>query len=912
MTYKKKLIEVALPLAAISDASAREKLVKRGKPSSIHLWWARRPFVSARAVLWASLVDDPSAHPERFPTEAEQQEERDRLFNILQRLVNWDLSNDPETLGQARKEIESSCGAVLPTVVDPFGGGATIPLEALRLGLSAVSGDLNPVATLIQRGMLDIPYRFDDGPSIHPGAPARLSNRSGRDRLAEDFKLYGEDLRVAALTKLAPFYPNVISSGGDSLVPVAWIWARTVESPDPSWRGHVPLVGSWLLRNAAPRVWVSPRIDDESQVITYEISGGGSPPEGTVGRAGARCIATGSPIPFAYIREQASAGKLGTTLLAIVAEGNRTRVYVPPSQGHVDAASGLKSSWSPDERLQGKARQNVSLYGLDRFSQLFTARQLGCLTHLVDLLPALHEQVVSDAVSAGLHDDGVRLRDGGTGAQAYGDAITTFLAFAIDRLADWNNSLCRWENKAQVPQQLFGRHSMPMVWDFAEANVFSASTGSLSATLNTLSTAIMALPNARPARVEQLDAEALVDSVGACVVSTDPPYYANINYADLADFFYVWMRRSLAEIWPDECATLLTPKDDEIIANYFSMSKQKAHGHFEAGVRRVFEAVARNQIHDYPSTIFYAYKQAEDGVDGRISTGWETFIQGLLDAGLAVTATWPIRTENHSRLMAAGTNALASSIVLACRPRRSDAVVESRGRFVAELRSRMPEAVKLLQRENIAPVDLAQSAIGPGIAIFSSYLRVVEANGDAMSVRTALSLINEVLSEVLSGEESEFDADTRFALTWFEQYGHSPGPYGDADLLARAKDTTVAGVGQSGVVVSRDGKVRLVERTELPPDWDPATDSRLTVWEATQHMISALDSSEIEAALLLSRLGPGLGDRSRQLAYLLYGLCDRKKWAEEAAAYNMLVTAWPEISRLAAAGPAPETTGSLF
>jgi putative DNA methylase len=352
------------------------------------------------------------------------------------------------------------------------------------------------VAVLIQRAMLEIPYRFGDGPSIHPSAPARLSTRSSRDRLAEDFKLYGEDLRAAALTELAAFYPNVISSGGDSLVPIAWIWARTVESPDPSWRGHVPLVGSWLIRNAAPRVWVSPRIDNESQVITYEIREGGSPPERTVGRAGARCIATGSPIPFAYIREQASAGKLGTTLLAIVAEGNRARVYLPPSQGHVDAASGLKPSWSPDEQLQGKARQNVSLYGLDRFWQLFTARQLGTLTHLVDLLPALRERVVSDAVSAGLHDDGVRLRDGGTGAQAYGDAITTFFAFAIDRLADWNNSLCRWENKAQVPQQLFGRHSMPMVWDFAEANVFSTSTGSLAATLNTLSTAIMALPNA--------------------------------------------------------------------------------------------------------------------------------------------------------------------------------------------------------------------------------------------------------------------------------------------------------------------------------------------------------------------------------------------------------------------------------
>jgi putative DNA methylase len=915
VTYKKKLIEVALPLAEVSDASARERLVKRGKPSSLHLWWARRPFVSARAVLWASLVDDPSANESRFPTLESQAAERERLFGILERLVQWENSNDAETLREARAEVIASCGGTVPTVVDPFGGGATIPLESMRLGLPTVSGDLNPVAVLLQRGMLSLPYQFAECAPVHPRLQSRVGVQPSRLSLAEDLLEYGQDLRSEVYDLLGSSYPNVETDSGRTATPIAWLWARTVPSPDPAWKSHVPLVGSWLLRTKSPRQWISPLVDVETQRISYTIASSGEPPAGTVKRSGATCIATGAPISFSYIREMAMAGKMGTQLIAVVAAGDRQRIYLPPSDEQADASLRSSPSWRPDSQLQGKARQNVSLYGVDRFDQLFTERQLATLAELSGRIDSFRARILQDAQESGLSDDPRRARDGGCGAAAYADAVATYLGFAVDRLADWNNSLCRWENKAQVPQQLFAGHSMPMVWDFAEANIFSSSTGSLNATLKTLATSLRSLPAGRePARVEQIDAGALARSMQGVVFSTDPPYYANINYADLADFFFVWLRRSVAEIWPSECATLLSPKDDEIIANQFSRTREDARDHFEQGMRRVLGEMRVAQSPDFPATIFYAYKQEEESSAGRTSTGWETFLQGLIDSGFTITATWPIRTENRSRLMAAGSNALASSIVLACRPRSSSSQVATRGELISALREEMEPAVRLLQAENIAPVDMAQSAIGPGIAIFSRFARVIESDGDSMVVRTALALVNETLSEVLSGEESEFDPDTRFAITWFEQYGHNQGPFGDADSLARAKNTSVVGVAQAGLVASREGKVRLIERSDLPDGWDPASDSRLTVWESTQHLIRALESSESDAAALLARMGDSYGERARQLAYLLYGICDRKKWADDAGAYNMLVTAWPEIARLAVSspGPAEGDENSLF
>ncbi len=914
MTYKKKLIEVALPLAVINAESAREKSIRHGHPSTLHLWWARRPLAAARAVLWASLVDDPSAHPDKFPTEEDQQVERKRLFDILERLVRWEASTDERILAEARVEIERSCDGDLPKVLDPFGGGGAIPLESLRLGLPTFTGDLNPVAVLIQRAMLQIPSHFTGRPPVHPGARSRESVWEGSRGLAADIQAYGEWMRDEAKKQIGQYYPNAVLPDGSEATPIAWIWARTVKSPDPSWQGHVPLVRSWILakKPGKPVVWVEPVVDHAARTIRYEIREGGTPQPPSVERGNGLCVATGTPIPGDYIKVEANAGRMGATLLAVVAEGARTRVYVSP----IDSV--YPTVPEPSFSVSGPVPRHLTggtcaVYGLDEWSKLFTPRQLLALTTFSDLLGEVRERIEKDGVAVGLLSDGVRLRDGGTGATARADAIVTYLAFAVDKCADYWSSICSWGNTRETVRNTFGRQAIPMTWDFAETNPFSSSTGNWMAMVDWVVKAIQSLPTGAAGETVQRDARARIAEVGQCVVSTDPPYYDNISYADLSDFFYVWLRGNLSDVWPDETATLLTPKVDELIANqHRAGSKKAAHAHFESGMQEVFSAAAAHADVRFPATIFYAFKATESSADGVTSTGWETFLSGLLEAGYAITATWPMRTEMGARMIASGTNALASSIVLACRHREVTAPMATRGEFIAALRAEMEPAIRLLQLENIAPVDMAQSAMGPGIAIFSRYAKIVEADGTAMTVRTALGLINEVLAEVLSGEESEFDADTRFALTWFEQYGHNPGPYGDAATLARAKNTSVEGVDRAGVVRSRDGKVRLVERSELTDGWDPATDARLTVWETTQYLIRALDSSETEAAALLSRLGGGLGERARQLAYLLYGVCDRKKWADEAGAYNMLVAAWPEVSRLAAAGPPAEATGSLF
>jgi putative DNA methylase len=912
VTYKKKLIEVALPLAKINFESAREKSIRHGHPSTLHLWWARRPLASARAVLFAQLVDDPSAHPDKFPTEEDQHLERKRLFDILERLVPWEATNDEEVLAEAHAEILKSCDGDLPKILDPFGGGGTIPLEALRLGLPSYSGDLNPVAVLIQRAMLEIPHRFKDQTPVHPDARASGGFWEGTQGLAADVEAYGRWMKEEARRRIGKYYPDVTLDDGSQATPIAWIWARTVKSPDPSWPGHVPLVRSWVLsaKPGKPTVWVEPIIDREAKSIRYVVRTGGDAPEGNVSRQGSSCLATGTAIPFTYIRSEAQQGYMSASLIASVAEGPRGRLYV------AGGSTAMTEVPVPNDPVTGSifdwpGRMNVVRYGLDEWTKLFTPRQLLALTTFSDLLAEVRVEILRDATA--LADDGVPLRDGGVGRTAYADAITTYLAFAIDKCADYWSSICSWNNGAEKIRQTFSRQAIPMTWDFAETNPFSSSTGNWLAMTTWVAKVIRGLPCVGSTAVAQRDARARIAEVGTCVIATDPPYYDNISYADLSDFFYVWLRRNLKDVWPDECATLLTPKVEELIANqYRAGSKAAAHKHFELGMQGVFGKAAENADERFPATVFYAFKATEGTDTGVTSTGWETFLSGLLEAGYAVTATWPMRTEKPGRAVAIGANALATSVVLALRKRHVSAAMATRGELVAELRAEMPPAIRLLQEQNIAPVDMAQSAIGPGIAVFSRFAKVVEADGSSMSVRTALALINEVLSEVLSGEESEFDADTRFALTWFEQNGHNPALFGDADSLARAKNTTVDGVVRAGVAASRDGKVRLVERSELPSEWDPTTDARLTVWETTQHLIRALDSSETESAVLLRQIGGGMGARARQLAYLLYGICDQKKWAEEAGAYNMLVTAWPEIERLAASAAGDGGTDRLF
>ncbi len=900
--YKPKLIEVALPLESINFASAREKSIRHGHPSTLHLWWARRPLASARAVIWASLVDDPSCD-ETLSLE-EQVAERTRLFGILERLVVWENSNDPDVLAAARAEVDRCYDGNPPAILDQFAGGGSIPLAAQRLGLTALSGDLNPVAVLIQRAMLEIPARFSGMAPVNPTAEVGLATWSGAQGLAADVGAYADWMRTEAKRRIGHLYPDAIGEDGKPETPIAWIWARTVKSPDPSWRGHVPLVKSWVLRKkrGKPTIWVEPIVDRSSFTISYRVRSEGEPAaRGTVERSGAVCVATGAAIPFEYIRAAGQRGEMGEVLLAVVAEGLSGRSYHDATDVHERTALDVERDRGPKGRLpEGGLGFRIQRYGFTDWAQMFTARQNVALRTFADLLSEVKDTVAEDARQrTWLDNSDISLADGGTGATAYGEAIATYLAFVIDRCTPRWCSFTAWHNGGEKIEQVFRRQAISMNWDYPEANPFSGSTGNWSGQVDWVTKCIEHLPARGTAVVEQRDAATRVSNAGRCVVSTDPPYYDNVGYADLSDFFYVWLREGLGSIWPDELATLLTPKADELIADPSRHgSRADAYLHFESGMEGFFRAVASVQDESAPATIFYAFKQAETTNEGRSSTGWETFLQGILNAGLAVTATWPVRTEMTGGLRHVGRNSLASSVVLACRPLPADAQLETRGGFVAALRAEMADAVAVLQAQNIAPVDLAQSAIGPGMRIFSRYAKVVEADGKSMGVRTALQLINEVLGETLSNEIAELDAESRFALTWFEQFRYGAGAYGDADVLARAKDTSVAGVVEAGIAISDDRGVRLLERTGLEQDWSPKTDYRRTDWEATQHLIRRLEESESEAAHLLGELG-GVGDRARQLAYLLYSVCEKKDWAEEAGAYNGLIAAWPSLKAAA-------------
>lgn len=894
--YKPKLIEVALPLAEINAQASREKSIRHGHPCTLHLWWARRPLAAARAVIWASLVDDPSGD-DSLTEDDEQEVERQRLFGILKRLVRWENSNDQRVLAEAKAEIERCFPDGPPPILDPFGGGGAIPLEAQRLGLRALSGDLNPVAVLIQKAMIEIPPRFAGRPPVHPNLRNEVATWERARGLAADVEAYGRWMRDKAKRQIGHLYPDAIGPNGEKLTPIAWIWARTVESPDPSWNGHVPLVASWYLakRRGKPTTCIEPVIDRDTQTISYEIRNGGEPShQRTVNRGNGTCIATGAAIPKDYIKAEGRAGRMGTQLMAVVAEGTRSRVYCPPGVtdnklASVDFALDLGPLPSnPQYSLPPS-------YGMDRWEHLFTPRQLTALSTFSDLLADLRELVESHALEAGLPADGVRLRDGGSGATAYADAVVTYLAFAIDKCADYWSTICTWHNTGEKVRNTFGRQAIPMTWDFTETNPFSSSTGNWMAMVDWIWKVAARLPDGPPGEAVQRDARARVRQYTGAAISTDPPYYDNVPYADISDFFYVWLRRNVSNVWPDECATLAAPKADELVANrYRAGSKEKAKEHFELGMAKFMADVAKASSPDVPATIFYAYKAIETNQGEIRSTGWDTFLQGVVDAEMQVTATWPMRTELANRPRGLGSNALASSIVLACRPRPERAALASRGEFVAALRKELPEAVRVLQSGNIAPVDVAQSTIGPGIKVFSRYAKVIEADGSPMPVSAALSIINDVLGEILDGEEAELDPDTRFAVTWFAQNGHNPASFGDADSQARAKNTSLAGLEEAGIGEARAGRFRLFCRDELEADWNPAQDDRLTVWEATLHLVGALERSESEAAALLHQLG-GYADRARQLAYVLYKKASDNGWADEASAYNSLITVWPTL-----------------
>ncbi|MET4128079.1 DUF1156 domain-containing protein [Roseovarius sp. MBR-6] len=963
--YKKKLIEVAIPLEAINAASAREKSIRHGHPSTLHLWWARRPLAACRAVLFAQLVDDPSscvdelmADPKlRARAEAELpgrvaawekskaaakgaaanapeptledvavEIERKRLFAIIEELVKWENSTNEEVLERARAEIRRSCGGVLPPVYDPFSGGGSIPLEAQRLGLPAYGSDLNPVAVMIGKAMIEIPPKFKDMPPIHPGIKERSFYRNA-EGLAEDMKHYGEWMLEKARERIGQLYPQVDlpkEYGGGKATVIAWIWTRTVPSPDPAFSDvQVPIASSFLLSTKKGKEsWIEPIIDRHEKKITYRIRHGGTKAElaaakeGTkAGRATFRCVMSSSPIAGDYIDRCANAGKMTPELMAIVADTKSGRVYLPADNpAHLNAieeAERLIEKFDL-EHAEAPARGTFAsnaqgrIYGFKRFRDYFTSRQLIALNTFGDLIESVRQKVREDAIASGIPDSQMGLAAGGNGAKAYGEAVSVYLHFCLGKLSDLANSLCRWEPVAQCPRNLFGRHAIPMIWDFAEGNIFSTSSGSFDVVLNGVTRAFAKntfnYPN-EPNGIFQSDARTFDFGGSGVLICTDPPYYDNITYADLSDFFFIWMKKSLKPVFPDLFSTIVVPKSDELVAeSYRHGSQEAAEAFFLSGMTAAVANMARNDGEYGPAAIFYAFKQSEFEQEGLSSTGWAVFLQAVIDAGYSIVGTWPVRTENASRMVASGRNALANSVVLVCRKKEATADTITRAEFIRALKRELPPAIAELQAANIAPADMPQSAIGPGMGVYSRYRAVLEADDSAMTVKTALQLINGELDEYLGGIQGEFDADTRFAITWFEQNGMGKGDFGVADSLARARGIAVDSVKHAGIVESAAGKVRLLKRDELDPDWAPEEDGHLTVWECLQHLVRLHERTGLshDSAALLKRLGPQ-AEAVKDLAYCLYDIAaNKRREASEATVYNALIADWSELSQMAA------------
>jgi len=943
----KKLIEVALPLDAINAAAAREKSIRHGHPSTLHLWWARRPLAAARAVIFAQMVNDPGfeRHLGRGVNKEKAAAERERLFKIIEELVQWENTNNEEVLERARAEIWKSWRETcelnkghpraaelfnpekLPGFHDPFAGGGALPLEAQRLGLESYASDLNPVAVTINKAMIEIPPKFAGRAPVGPEIDANKGSKkratrdafedwSGAKGLAEDVRRYGAWMREEAQKRIGHLYPQIEVTAemvaerpdlaqyqGQKLTVIAWLWARTVKSPNPAFsHAEVPLASTFILSSKVGKEsYVEPVVDGDSYRFTVKV---GTPPasakDGTKasGRgANFSCLLSQTPISGDYIKEEGKAGRMGARLMAIVAEGQRGRLYISPTSEHEAVPGGVAPQWKPagdiPTRMTGG---NCTPYGMTTWGDLFTSRQLVALDTFSDLVKESIARVREDAMLAGMVDDGLGLDQGGVGATAYAQAVGVYLAFAVDKAADRNTTLCAWESKMDRMRNTFGRQALPMVWDYVETNPIGGAGGDIFGTVYSLWEVLDRLSHGDAGLAMQADAQTQSVSQNK-LISTDPPYYDNIGYADLSDFFYVWLRRSLRSIYPSLYATLAVPKAEELVATtHRHGSKDKAEIFFLDGMTAAMHNLAEQGHPAFPVTIYYAFKQAETKAEaGTSSTGWETFLAAVLKAGFALTGTWPMRTELSNRMIGAGTNALASSIVLVCRPRATDAPTISRRDFIRELNSTLPDALADMTRGGInspvAPVDLSQAIIGPGMEVFSKYSAVIEANGKPMSVRTALQLINRFIGE------DDFDHDTQFCLAWFEQHGWAEGRYGDADVLARAKGTSVGGLIETGVVDSAGGDLRLLKWAEMPRDWSPENDSRLAVWEGLHQLIRALNQDgESAAGSLLARM-PDKTASLNALMYRLYTLCERQGWAEEARAYNELQGAWAGIEQ---------------
>ncbi len=946
MVLRKKLIEVALPLEAINIACSHEKMPGIGAhPRGLHYWPARRPLAAARAVIFAQMVDDPSSHPDLFETPAAVEKERKRLFEIIKALVRWENTTNEMVLQAARDEILRSWKAtcadnadhpqaadlfnrkVLPAFHDPFAGGGALPLEAQRLGLESYASDLNPVAVLINKAMIEIPPKFAGRPPVNPGSSRNKEDLvhqwHGAQGLAEDVRYYGKWMRDQAEHRIGHLYPRALITDemvrerpdlksylNQSLPVIAWIWARTVKSPNPAFANvDVPLASTFMLSNKEGKeAYVEPVIENGGYRFRVKV---GKPRDAAAAEKGTKlaganftCLVSGTPISGQYIKAQGMSGKMGARLMAIVAEGKRGRVYLAPNPEHEAIALTAKPNWFPVGDIAAHMTGgNCTPYGLTRWQDLFTRRQLSALVTLSDLLLDVREQVARDATAANYGNDSVPLCDGGSGSDAYAAAVSMYLTLVLDRCCDFNNTCTRWVPGNQKVMNLFNKQAVPMIWDFPEAAIINDTVGGFEPTANFIADCLVKLAAGGVGEAHQMDADANWLSRNK-LISTDPPYYGNVGYADLSDFFYVWLRRSLKNDFPTLFGTISVPKDGELVAStHRHGGKVGAQKYFLKGMTGALSRLAESTHPAFPVTIYYAFKQTESDDDGAsTNTGWDTFLEAVVSAGFCISGTWPLRTEQKYRMVGRGTNALASSVVLVCRKKDETAPVATRRDFVVALRNELPAALRNLQRENISPPDLAQAAIGPGMSVFTRYSSVIDANGNPVTVREALSLIDKTLSEIRAEQQGDFDVETRWALEWFEHSAFDEGDFGDAETMSRAKNTAVNGLVDAGIIKAARGKVSLLKPFDLPADWDPTVDKRLTSWEVVHHLIRANeDGGDVAAAQLVAKLG-SMAESARELCYALFTICERKKMAGEALWYNSLVQSWPEITRLAREG----------
>ena len=928
--YRKKLIEVDLPLADINRESKREKSIRHGHPSTLHQWWARRPLASCRAIIFASMVDDPSSCIDEFPTIEDQAIERRRLHDIISQLVKWENSNDPDLLAEARLEIARSIARQLgkpplpsagappprlneliiqylaehaPTIYDPFCGGGSIPLEAQRLGMKAIGSDLNPVAVLITKALIEIPPKFANKPPVNPDAdPMGMTVGKGRKSqkvpwrgaagLADDIRYYGKWMRDEAFKRIGHLYPTIKDENGIDRTVIAWLWCRTIPCANPACGIKMPMLKTFQLsKKANNRHWIKPVIDRKTNTVSFHVLNHPTdvPTEATVDRYGATCVACKNAVKLDYVRQQAREGKMDEQMIAVVAEGDRKRLFISPADEHVQAALSAEPEWRPSQTITKNPKVSALAYGTTHWHQLFSERQLLTLTTFSDFISEVRSQIIQD----GADND-------------YADAVCTYLTLATGKNADYGSSFASWHISGEKIRNIFARQVIPMIWDFAEVNLFSKSTGNWMAQINWIAKAVEHTPaESNRGETHQADASTTVHANDGPIIVTDPPYYDNIGYADLSDFFYVWLRPILRDTYPELFAGMLTPKIEEMIADRrFDNPRQ----HFEHGLNKALKRIRQHCTDAYPSSIFYAYKQQEEERGGQTSTGWETMLNALIDSGFQIVGTWPMRTELSNRPRSLGSNALATSIILVCRPRPEDAPSVTRQQFLDELAYKMPDALDRLTHEgHIAPTDLAQSAIGPGMEIYSKYSSVTYISGKRFTVRDALMAINLEIQKYDERETGDLDAESQFCVTWLKQHGFDEGEYGVAETLSKAKNIDVDDLADThDILTSENGKVQLHDMdyyhpTEHDPEL-PINDrgGNMTAWEACFRIAYHLDygrwdADEVRGAARVFNTKGRDTERIERLARILYNYHDTRGEAREAYPFNAVATRWNEI-----------------